>query len=467
MAGIGPLCFVLMPCGKKPDPRRAGKEIDFDRLYDAAIRPGIADAGMRPIRADEEDRTSGIIHKPTFEQLVLCDHAVIELTAPNPNVSYELGIRHALRPDTSVPIFADHTQPAFDVAHLGALPYALGPDSRLTDELAAKLRATLSARLRADREVASAAGIRATDGALFELLDRYGGHDKTDVFRDRVAYDPKRRQQLAEARAMKSADAVERLKEIQKELQPLAETEAGVIIDLYLSYRAVSAWAEMLALVEAMPLVLQRSVLVREQRAFALNRLAGQAPNARHLRQQAIALLDEVLAETGPNAETCGLLGRIHKDRWQEAAAAGQDVEAAARLRDSITAYVRGFEADCRDAYPGVNAVTLLDVEGTDDGLKKKRELLPVVRFAVERRLAGGAPDYWDRATLVELSVLEDRPQEATERLDAALDAVREGWEPETTAKNLIFIRDARAARGLDVAWIDRLVSDLRAPRVR
>ena len=40
-----PLCFVLMPFGRKPNPA-GGPEIDFDRIYESAIRPGIDDAGL-------------------------------------------------------------------------------------------------------------------------------------------------------------------------------------------------------------------------------------------------------------------------------------------------------------------------------------------------------------------------------------------------------------------------------------
>ncbi len=59
---LKPLCFVLMPFSKKKDPA-TGLDIDFDRIYETAIRPGIEKAAMEPIRADEE-RTGGIIHKP-------------------------------------------------------------------------------------------------------------------------------------------------------------------------------------------------------------------------------------------------------------------------------------------------------------------------------------------------------------------------------------------------------------------
>jgi hypothetical protein len=90
-----PLCFVLMPFGRKPDPAGRG-DIDFDRIHAEAIVPAIEDAGLEPIRADEE-RTGGIIHKAMFERLLLCEYAVADLTTANANVFYELGVRRAAR----------------------------------------------------------------------------------------------------------------------------------------------------------------------------------------------------------------------------------------------------------------------------------------------------------------------------------------------------------------------------------
>ena len=90
-----PLCFVLMPFGRKPD--AAGRLVDFDAVYRELIAPAIADAKLEPLRADEE-MTGGIIHKPMFERLILCEYAVADLTTANANVFYELGVRHVARP---------------------------------------------------------------------------------------------------------------------------------------------------------------------------------------------------------------------------------------------------------------------------------------------------------------------------------------------------------------------------------
>ncbi len=88
-----PLCFVLMPFGSKPD--GTGQMVDFDAVYRDLIAPAIGDAGMEPLRADEE-MAGGIIHKPMYERLILCEYAVADLTTANANVFYELGLRYRL-----------------------------------------------------------------------------------------------------------------------------------------------------------------------------------------------------------------------------------------------------------------------------------------------------------------------------------------------------------------------------------
>jgi hypothetical protein len=216
------------------------------------------------------------------------------------------------------------------------------------------------------------------------------------------------------------------------------------LIDLLLSYRAVSAWADMVTLSERMPPTVKQAVLVREQLAFALNRLGR--------RDEALRILDEVEQQRGPSSETCGLIGRVYKDQWDEARAAKKP-GADGFLRKAIAAYVRGFESDFRDAYPGINAVTLLDIAATDAA--KQAELLPVVEFAVKRRLAGGKPDYWDRATLLELAVLRSDPARVDETLGDAVAMPADAWMRTSTGNNLTLIRNSRVARGQFQQWLD------------
>lgn len=125
-------------------------------------------------------------------------------------------------------------------------------------------------------------------------------------------------------------------------------------------------------------------------------------------------------------------------------------------MEKAIEAYLKGFEADWRDAYPGVNVVTLMELKEPPD--PRRERMIPVVSYAVERRMASGKPDYWDYATLLELTMLAKDQQKAESALADALAAVRESWEPETTARNLRLIRESREKRHEAVAgqWRSR-----------
>ena len=420
-----------MPFGQKPDP--TGVMIDFDAVYEQLIAPAIREAGLEPLRADEE-RIGGIIHKPMFERLILCEYAVADLTGANANVYYELGVRHAVRPHTTILLFSEKTRLPFDVAPLRAIPYAIDASGKPTNLAQAK-------QLLAER-LGDAKQHIGKDSPIFQLVEGFPDIQrlKTDVFRDRVKYAEDFKGRLAKARK-EGRDAVHA---IELELGKIADQEAAVVVDLFLSYRAVKGWADMIELVGKMSPPLASTVMIREQQALALNR-AGRGEEAEQV------LLD-LVEKRGPSSETYGILGRVYKDRWEAASKSGPAALTRALLDKAIAAYLKGFESDWRDAYPGVNAVTLMELRDPPD--PRRLEIIPVVRYAVERRIATGKPDYWDYATLLELAVLAKDEERATLALGEALAAVREVWEPETTARNVHLIRTARVGRGEASDWL-------------
>lgn len=435
-----PLCFVLMPFGKKTD--GAGGTVDFDNVYQEIIAPAIEEAELEPLRADEE-MAGGIIHKPMFERLILCEYAVADLTTANANVFYELGLRHAVRPWSTVLIFAEGGRLPFDVSLLRALPYKLNKEGLPADPQADEK--TLALRLSEARKAATENLKLITDSPLYQLVEDYPevDHTKTDVFRDRVNYSNEMKKRLEAARK----SGVEAIREIEIELGNLKDQESAVVIDLLLSYRAVEAWSHMIDLVDKMSSPLAATVMVQEQYALALNR-AGKG-------EEAEKVLTDLLERRGPSSETLGILGRVYKDRWEVAVNSGQRLLARALLDKAIDAYLRGFEADWRDAYPGINAVTLMELKDFPDPRREK--ILPVVSYAVEQRMAKGQPDYWDYATLLELAVLANDKERAMELAGAAIAAVREVWEPETTIRNLRLIREARERRQEASDWIKEI----------
>ena len=86
--------FVIMPYGIKPRPD--GKMVNFDEIYNTLIKPVLEEQGFEPFRADEET-VSGDIHTDMFQELLLADVVIADLSIHNANVFYELGVRHAFR----------------------------------------------------------------------------------------------------------------------------------------------------------------------------------------------------------------------------------------------------------------------------------------------------------------------------------------------------------------------------------
>lgn len=439
-----PLCFVLMPFGKKPD--AMGSMIDFDAVYKELIAPAIEEAGLEALRADEEV-AGGIIHKPMFERLILCEYAVADLTTANANVFYELGLRHAIRPWSTVLLFAEGGRLPFDVGLLRAMPYQLTPEGVPAN--AEEIKVALVNRLVEAHKAAR--DMPLTDSPMFQLVEGFPepeiAHIKTDVFRDRVRYSAEIKAKLAVARGQ-GADA---LRDLEKELGDINDLESGVSVDLFLAYRDKKAWQDMIDLVKKMPRPLAATVMVQEQLALALNRLGRS--------EEAEQTLKELLEQRGPSSETLGLLGRIYKDRWENAVKQNDKFRARGEMNKAIDAYLSGFEADWRDAYPGINAATLMEIKEPPD--PRRTAIIPVVTYAVERRIASGKPDYWDHATLLELAVLAKDEQKASDALSNSLASARAGWEAETTARNLRLIREAREARHEDVTWLKEIEQEL------
>jgi hypothetical protein len=441
------VCFVIMPFGRKSD--STGRMIDFDRIHTEIIAPAVEAAGLDGVRADEE-QGAGFIHKLMYERILLSEYAIADLTIFNANVYYELGIRHATRPETTVLTIAQGRSLPFDVGPLRALPYALDDSGAPADAAAAK--AALAERLIDARRHA------AMDSPLFQLLEGYQAAPidrlKTDVFRTKIAVEEDLKQRLARAREGGEAG----LNALRDSLGDLSVVQAGVAVDLILSYRAIGTKAAFQRIVDLCPkldMTLQRTQLVREQWALALNRVGRDS--------EAEGILTQLIAERGPSSETNALLGRIYKDRRTKALEAGDLAAARGHLKKAIAAYRAGFEADWRDAYPGINAVTLMTIADPKDPAAK--ELAGVVRYAVRRRLAG-KPDYWDHATLLELAVIADDWDAAADSLSDALAALDEPFKAATTANNLRLIADAREAAGIDVKQTRKMIAELqkRAP---
>ncbi len=415
-----------MPFGTKAEPG-GSREVDFDELYETCVKPAVKEADVESIRADEET-LGGIVHKPMYERLLLAEIVVADLTFANPNVFYELGVRHAAKPRSTILIYAKVGHLPFDVAPIRAIPYELDSFGALVDP--STLRDALAERI----EVAKTS--EEADSPLFQLLEDYPGitlsHEMTETFRDRALWISELTIRAKEATRTASEDvAREALAEIEREVSGVAGNELQLQLTLMLSYRAIEAWDDVIRLAEALPGPVSEAPMVREQLAMALNRRDGPGDRAR-----AIEILERIIAEHGESPETLGILGRCHKSRWREKLEAG-DAGAGDALDAAIDAYDRGFAADPRDFYPGINQLTLLCCRGHVKDLDRVAELRPVVSFAVARKGGLGAADYWTRAATLELAAIADDESAGQRALSAMLDCEPDTWMRETTADNL------------------------------
>src|SRR5689334_25440374 len=125
--------FVAMPFGTK-------EKIDFNKVYSEYIKPALEGAGFEVFRADEEMR-AGEIRTDMFQELLLADLVIADLSIDNPNVWYEMGVRHALRSRGIVQIKSKRDYMPFDVYTDRTLSYHIkegvpDPDFLLEDKAA-------------------------------------------------------------------------------------------------------------------------------------------------------------------------------------------------------------------------------------------------------------------------------------------------------------------------------------------
>lgn len=112
--------FVIMPFGKKADAN--GNEIDFDLVYQDIIQEPLESMGFKPLRCDQIMQ-AGSIHQDMFRHIAIDDLAIVDITMLNPNVFYELGVRHALRPSITILIKKRGTSIPFNIQDERVIEY--------------------------------------------------------------------------------------------------------------------------------------------------------------------------------------------------------------------------------------------------------------------------------------------------------------------------------------------------------
>jgi hypothetical protein len=412
--GERPTAFVAMPYGKKTDPR-TGLEIDCDVVFDHVFVPVLEDLDYRAVRSDRETDT-GIIHIGMIDALANSDLVIADLATVNPNVLYELGLRHALAEKVTVLTIPDlgdktSTQAAFDIDFIRRIPYNRTVDG-ISDQQAVeairKLRAVL---------LGPPAAARAPDSPVFTWFDieRTGLRARATVTPGAVL-ELELRQKVAAARAQATpGELIGLAQEIDaSEVAPRARQ--AMRLDIAIALREQGAYAEAVELLDGTPAPRgPLRALWLQSHAMALRRLGEREPDesrSEELWAKAEKLLDALLAEGPPSAETCGIAAGLAKRRFVRFLEAGQRGRSNIQLAKMINLYRQGFEAEPWDYYVGVNLIASLRLRGQrfsvsrPEDVAEARSLLPVVRLMV-RRLPPPTQTFWSSVTQAELVLHE------------------------------------------------------------
>jgi tetratricopeptide (TPR) repeat protein len=411
-----PHAFIAMPFGTKPAPGGSAS-IDFNRVLDELLRPALEAAGCEVFRADEEMR-AGDIRVDMFQELLVADLVLADLTLANANVWYELGVRHALRARGVVLAYgadpawgheADSAK-AFDTYTERKLRYHLrggAPDPATLaadrERLATMVRETLATSTR--RKVSPVyALLPHLHQPEWRKLLLAGANEFSDAYNHWA-----RRMEVARQRNL-PGDIMTLAEETPtRSLAREARLEAGnSLLKLQQPGLALEQFDAALA-------IDPQDIEARQKRAICLGRL-GRFEEAREWTQ--------ALTHDHPtDAECWALAGRVEKDGWigrwhpapgaAVAAAPGALKDLAAQedvsLGDAIAPYRAAFMADPSHHYSGINALalTVLRVHlGGESNPAETEALLGGVRWSVASALAHTPRDYWARASQALLSLL-------------------------------------------------------------
>lgn len=93
-------CFVVTGFGNKTD-YSTGRVLNLDKTYEQLIRPACDQVNVNCFRAIDANLT-GSIDSIMYRWIYHADVVIADLSTLNANVFYELGVRHAQRPNTTI-----------------------------------------------------------------------------------------------------------------------------------------------------------------------------------------------------------------------------------------------------------------------------------------------------------------------------------------------------------------------------
>jgi tetratricopeptide (TPR) repeat protein len=407
-----PHVFVAMPFGAKPG--HDGQLIDFNLVYKEYIKPALEAAGLEVFRADEERRAGDIIID-MFQELLIADLVVVDLTIDNPNVWYELGVRHALRARGVILVQGSRPNNPFDsyaqrrlfynVQGGGPDPATVENDRRNLTEMAKATMASWHGR-KESPVYHLMPNLQEPDWKSLRIGDVQEFWEQHDAWEQRVILAGKARQI---GNMLVLADEA-----------PVAAFRAEAWIKAGVALRKAERFDFALEQLERGLAIEPDNLTGLQEKGICLQRLALTGRSA--YWELARAHYGRVLKQYPEDAETWALLGRVNKDAW---IAAGRQPgctskemrdEAAdgdALLRAAIDSYTAGYRRNPNHYYSGINALTLMHLYRDlthETRYDKDIDLMAgAVRFAAECE-PNESQRFWSQVTLGDLEVLIGTP---------------------------------------------------------
>jgi len=439
-----PNCFVIMGYGKKTDFKQ-NKSFDLDKTYRNIIKPAAQEAGYTCERADEVQHAA-VIDVPMYDRLLTADLVIADLSTANANALFELGVRYALRPKTTIVIAEKNFELGFDMGHVVVRRYEhLGPGIDYDEIERAKAELT-----KACREIPQTAQI---DSPVYTFLSDLAAPSRglnvkavaalaAGAERERESY--RTREALAQATTKDEKAALE---------QPFAM--------LMKTARDARARGDFRTMREVLGGV--RAVQGDKADPDVIQQLAwvtyiSKEPDAKTALLESKAILRQLDPEASTDSETLGLWGAIHRRLYDL-----KDLPRQARLNaltTAIRAHEKGFYL-INDYYNGINYAFLLDCRvaelGGEDALadrvQARRVRVRVVGICNELLSEGVKRDnedqrreeeYWVRAALVEALFGLGNTDKAEAEFTVAKKTAPAPWMVETTREQLTRLRTLR-----------------------
>ncbi|CCE24036.1 TRAFs-binding domain-containing protein [Methylotuvimicrobium alcaliphilum] len=420
-------CFVIQGYGKKIDYTN-GRELDLDASYEI-IKTAVESAGLECVRADEIVH-SGTIDVPMYERLLNADLVIADLSTYNVNAAFELGVRYALRPHTTIVLAEEQFKSPFDMSHIVIRRY-----KHLGEEVGYKEARRLMKELQ--EAIKQIIGNPVTDSPVYTYLPQLKPPQLSSQLFKSVAIPSAPKPSITLAGVSPSPVA-----QIVGEDNPSAKTMLDKAMERIKNDDFSSA-----------RLLLQEVNKMRPDDSFVVQQLAlatykSKQPSVLEALGAACEILKVLTPETSNNPETLGLWGAIHKRMWEEC-------DRSECLEKSISAYERGFYIK-QDHYNGINLAYLLNQralhamqdgnceEALADFVQAKRVRKDVIRFAspLVDKLEDKHGRYWVIATLFEAAIgLGDK--QAAAKWDAQAKAMDvPNWMQQTRETQAIKLKD-------------------------